>query len=75
MISRGTERRDAKLANFQLLTITLDRLAQLEEHRTAVRELSWWSTGLACGKSRVQSLGSTKTQGLEITEENVLPLL
>ena len=42
--------------------LTADRLAQLVEHRTAVREVAG------------SNLGRTNTQGLKITEENVLPL-
>ena len=39
-----------------------DRLAQLVEHRTAVREVAG------------SNLDRTNTQGLKITEEKVLPL-
>ena len=39
-----------------------DRLAQLVEHRTAVREVAG------------SNLDRTNTQGLEITEEKLLPL-
>ena len=39
-----------------------DRLAQLVEHRTAVREVAG------------SNLDRTNTQGLQITEEKVLPL-
>ena len=39
-----------------------DRLAQLVEHGTAVREVAG------------SNLSRTNTQGLKITEENVLPL-
>ena len=42
--------------------MTADRLAQFVEHRTAVREVA------------DSNLGRTNTQGLEITEEVVLPL-
>ena len=38
-------------------------LAYVDEHRTTVQEV------------RVQDPGWTHTQGLKITEENVLPLL
>ena len=41
---------------------TADRLAQLVEHRTAVREVAG------------SNLDRTNTQGLNITEEKVLPL-
>ena len=44
---------------------TTDRLAQLVECRTAMR---------ACGRAWVQAPDRTNTQGLKITEENVLPL-
>ena len=43
--------------------VTADRLAQLVEHRTIVREVAG------------SSLGRTNTQGLKIIEEKVLPLL
>ena len=33
-------------------------------------KLSWLSVGLLCGRSRVR----TNTQGLKITEENMLPV-
>lgn len=39
-----------------------DWLAQLLEHRTAVQEVAG------------SNLGQTNTQGLKVTEENVLPL-
>ena len=42
--------------------MTAERLAQLVEHRTAVREVAG------------SNLGRTNTQSLKITEENVLPL-
>ena len=42
--------------------LTADRLAQLVEHRTAVREVAG------------SNLDRTNTQGLKITEEKVLPL-
>ena len=48
--------------NSTYLLGTADRLAQLVEHRTAVREV------------KGSDLGRTNTQGLKITEENVLPL-
>jgi len=41
--------------------MTADRLAQLVEHRTAVREVAG------------SNLGRTNTQGLLKTEENKLP--
>ena len=41
---------------------TADRLAQLVEHQTAVREVAG------------SNLDRTNTQGLKITEEKVLPL-
>ena len=44
------------------LSVTADRLAQLVEHRTAVREVAG------------SNLDRTNTQGLKITEEKVLPL-
>ena len=43
-------------------SFTADRLAQLVERRTSVREVSG------------SSPDRTNTQGLKITEENVLPL-
>ena len=44
------------------ISITADRLAQLVERRTSVREVSG------------SSPDRTNTQGLKITEENMLPL-
>ena len=40
------------------------RLAQLVKHRSAKRKVAWGSNP-----------GRTNTQGLKITEENVLPLV
>ena len=48
--------------NFSLPQITAARLAQLVERRPAEREIV------------SSNLGRTNTQGLKITEENVLPL-
>ena len=45
-----------------LVILTTDRLAQLVEHQTAMREISG------------SNLGQTNTQGLKVTEENMLPL-
>ena len=44
------------------LVSSIDRLAQLVEHRTAVREVAG------------SNLDRTNSQGLKITEEKVLPL-
>ena len=45
------------------MTFTATWLAQLVERQS-----------LLCGRSRVQAPDRTNTQGLKITEENVLPL-
>ena len=37
-------------------------------------QLSWQSASLLCGTSMVRAPDRTNTQGLKITEENVLPL-
>ena len=45
------------------ITPTVDRLAQLVEHRTAVREIAG------------SNLDRTNTQGLSITDDKVLPFV
>ena len=47
-------------------------LAQLVERQSAVREVE--GRGGFEGRSRVRAPDRTNTQGLKITEENVLPL-
>ena len=51
-----------------LLTISI------QIYRPPTGQLSWQSVGLPCGRSRVRAPDRTNTQGLKITEENVLPL-